>query len=219
MEYELEQWKENIASAREKYYELNYYTTLQLLSLRHSLGMLKDCDKDAMVSPEVLALLQSIHPKVDQSIVIKAVNIAISNKTSIAENSSKSFEFNKKFDASIASEVSVSSHMHTSENVTERTPSATMPKLLQEDLTEQQRATIAYVTSRIGCSENLVLKAFETLPEDKYDDHDYANWCTINAGLDIDDNSEADSEATSENMEINLEEDEFTHSPGIDVFN
>ena len=222
MESKLDNWKGCIALARKEYYELNYYTTIQLLTLRQTLGVFKEGGKDVVVPAEVLALLQSIHPKVDKSIVIKAVHMTISNsRVSVAQNSSMASELNEDFDTSGISESSMLSNKHTSEHSSRvETRSIAMLELLHEDLTEQQRVTIAYVTSRIGCSENLVLKALKTLPIDESDDHDYANWCAKNANLDSfsDDNSETDSEANSESMEMNLEEDEFTSLSGNELY-
>lgn len=49
MENELQKWKDEIKEARERFYELNNYTVLQLLSLRSELGKLKSTAAHASV--------------------------------------------------------------------------------------------------------------------------------------------------------------------------
>ena len=41
MEHELANWKEEVTQKRGDFYELNYFTTLQLLTLRRELGVIK----------------------------------------------------------------------------------------------------------------------------------------------------------------------------------
>ena len=60
MEEELEKWKEEVKNARNKFQELNYYTTRQLLVLRSELGKLKAPVPVAYHKAQVMALLQSI---------------------------------------------------------------------------------------------------------------------------------------------------------------
>ena len=74
MEDELNEWKELIMIRRKEFYELNYFNTMQLLSLRRELGSLKESECKANVSPEVLILLQSISTKITPAAVTSAVN-------------------------------------------------------------------------------------------------------------------------------------------------
>ncbi len=62
MEKELKEWETTVRKSRDQFYNLNNYTTLQLLTLRESLGQLKDPAhaSTATIDPSVLALLQSI---------------------------------------------------------------------------------------------------------------------------------------------------------------
>ena len=60
MEEELEKWKEEVRNARNDFYELNYYTTRQLLVLRSELGKLKAPVPVPYQRAQVMALLQSI---------------------------------------------------------------------------------------------------------------------------------------------------------------
>ena len=63
MEDDLEKWKQEIQEKRDEFYELNYYTTQQLLLLREELGRLKEPGED-QVKPHAMALLQSISREV-----------------------------------------------------------------------------------------------------------------------------------------------------------
>ena len=73
MENELTRWKKDVARARNDFYELNYYTTRQLLMLRSELGKLKRNELGAKISPQVLALLQSVSLKVSTAQICKAI--------------------------------------------------------------------------------------------------------------------------------------------------
>ena len=72
MEEELRMWEDEVQKARKEYYELNYYTTMQLLTLRKELGKLKTSGQPH-VNPHVLALLQSISTEISPPCVCKVV--------------------------------------------------------------------------------------------------------------------------------------------------
>ena len=61
MEGDLKQWKDELSKHRNKFYELNYFTTPQLLSLREELGQFKGSNISSKpVKQEVMTLLQCI---------------------------------------------------------------------------------------------------------------------------------------------------------------
>ena len=67
MEEELQAWEDQVRQTQEQYYELNYYTTLQLLSLQKELGGLKTSGQShahTPINPYVLALLESISTEI-----------------------------------------------------------------------------------------------------------------------------------------------------------
>lgn len=72
MEEELRIWEDEVQKARKEYYELNYYTTMQLLTLRKELGKLKTSGQ-SHVNPHVLTLLQSISTEISPPCVCKVV--------------------------------------------------------------------------------------------------------------------------------------------------
>ena len=73
MELELERWRDEVKQNRCRFYELNYYTTLQLLTLRRELGKLKECKEEPTISADVLALLQSISMEITSTEVVDAL--------------------------------------------------------------------------------------------------------------------------------------------------
>ena len=74
MEDELVRWNNEVTNARMKFYELNYYTTRQLLVLRHELGKVKTtgCDTQSL---QVMAMLESISKELNPTIVTKSVDV------------------------------------------------------------------------------------------------------------------------------------------------
>ena len=72
MEQELENWKDGVDKARNRFYSLNYYTAKQLLDLRKELGKLRE-DPDCQITAHALALLKSISPDVTVEFVCEAV--------------------------------------------------------------------------------------------------------------------------------------------------
>ena len=74
MECHLEEWKKQVSDQRDEYYELNYFSTQQLLSLREELGKFKVASEaEVDVSPKVMAMLQSISPEVREENIKKQV--------------------------------------------------------------------------------------------------------------------------------------------------
>ena len=68
MEEALNDWEAEIQVARSQYYQLNYYTTLQLLTLRREFGRFK-ASYSSCVPTNVLALLHSVLPQITNSTV------------------------------------------------------------------------------------------------------------------------------------------------------
>ena len=179
MEKELSNWKDNVKSQRESFYELNYYTTLQLLTLRKELGRLKDPSSSASISPEVLTLIQSISTKVEPFHVVSAVKqILETRKTQeiFALNQSSGSPFLvEKIQSDNAAIEQVLEQMDTSEpeagDASKHEP--------EEDLDDVFRGHLATITARLCCDKNLVLKCFTELGEDKTY-IDYEEWCEKN---------------------------------------
>ena len=200
MEKELELWNYNIKSLRKEYYELNYYTTIQLLMLRQALGKIKT-DESIVFDPDILALLQSINPKILSPSVVNAVCTALKKFSEFPEkdktiptltDKDKNWEFiaqhSRKF---IKNERQNQSHFPT-------TP--------EEELSEQQRRIMAFVVGQIECPTALVLKAFEGLTGGKKDKYDYLDWC--NENLDKYSVSDNESDVTSNESDTQMSDDD-----------
>ena len=79
MTQELKNWEEEVALKRRDFYELNYFTTPQLLSLQRNLGVFKSKPRSGPhdVTPNVLALLESISTEVTAPRVFATVQSVI----------------------------------------------------------------------------------------------------------------------------------------------
>lgn len=66
---ELRVWDEEVCSVREEFYELNYYTTLQLLKLRKQLAAQKSQNIHSVVADDILTLLESVSRNVTSDIL------------------------------------------------------------------------------------------------------------------------------------------------------
>ena len=76
MEVDLEKWKDELSEHRDQFYELNYFTTPQLLSLREELGQFKSSNVSSKpVKQEVMTLLQCISRQLSSDSVKDEVQI------------------------------------------------------------------------------------------------------------------------------------------------
>lgn len=214
MEEELEKWKESVKETRREYYELNYYTTLQLLTLREKLGTFKKSIKDAVVTPDVLALLQSISSNVDPDIVAEAVCRAVSNVPEVEVEEEQSSTASRESEA--LNESALTDTVMPSATSQAPPIDSFKPILTEEDLSDSQRAIMARIVSRLKCSKFLVLKAFDVCPQDENDVFDYDCWCVNNLNLDnFDDESDSDGEESScSEVDLDSNEEDFNYSSG-----
>lgn len=209
MEDELYVWKELVKMRREEYYELNYFNTMQLLSLRRELGRLKVSEHTANVSPEVLALLQCISTKITPAVVSGAVCRVIEESIPepLREVSEEPCDVEEE-GGTKTPDVTL---------FVEEAPEANINKhLTEDDLQKQQKEILANVYSRLNCSKQLILKAFEELSEEDPDRFDIERWCAKK--LDDDefrdfgdnessDSSDSDDDISSESSDDSIEED------------
>lgn len=206
MEDELLLWNEIVRCRREEFYELNYFTTLQLLTLRRELGKLKNSSKIAAVSPEVLALLQSISALVASDVVSDTVNKVMSE----AITESVSEPLNDDSDVSEIKETVNLPAFHDVDNKetaeVKTVVNKDKPALTENDLSKEQKAIMANICARLDCPKQLVLKSFEKCPGNNNDRYDYENWCGSNLlkyefqdddGESDDDGSESESDSES----------------------
>jgi len=194
MEKELNSWNDEIKDMRNDYYELNYYTTSQLLMLRQALVKFK-LDEGIGMDADILALLYSIHPKIESHNVIKAITVAATNsvvmKPKITMEAGKNDELK---DALQRTKYEGETHQFKAEN-------SGLQILKEEELSDIQREIMSFIINQIYCTKELVLKIFhQHFSEDK-NKYDYLQLCTQNQ-IDSDyDLSEDESVTSSEDSD------------------
>jgi hypothetical protein len=189
MEHELASWVEKVKQARKQYYELNYFTTPQLIILRRELGKLKSAHADvSAVSPMVLCLLQSVSINISKEIIMRAVKeVALLPQQSEPDSrsilsSSLSSVPNGDSKGSGQTTYEQKGAKVTKLSVTKQ-PKASSKKSLTfgaDKLTDEQREILMYVTDRFGFPQRLVVKAFEEC-RGEVNKYDIQNWCMENA--------------------------------------
>lgn len=217
MEDELSKWKEIVRCRREEFYELNYYNTMQLLALRRELGKLNRGSHT--VSPNVLALLQSISSQISLQIVFGAICQVTDKKTAELVSHDNAhmegvFDLPTQDDMQMSSDDKYSSSGANLFEVPKADHNKHMPNLTEDDLNEAQKEMMINISTRLGCSKVLVLMAFEECPGNENDRYDYQKWCSDNIERDIlnelneDDGSlsDSDSEASSGSDDIDVDQ-------------
>ena len=89
MEKDLEDWKAELSDHRDQFYELNYFTTPQLLSLREELGQFKTSPNSTKpVKSVVMSLLQCLSREITSNLVKDEVQVvcAILQEQKLAES-------------------------------------------------------------------------------------------------------------------------------------
>lgn len=188
MEEELKEWNEKVKKARNKFYELNYYTTRQLLVLRSELGKLKTPAPSAYHQAQVMGLLQSISCEITTTCLEEAVkakmketsysetpqdisegvptDIVSDYPTSITHNQPSATELLMNSSEDAFSYVDEECEPSEEENA-ERTFSV-------DDLNEKQRANYKNLTEKYKYTEEFALKAIEGCPSGEW--AELLNW-------------------------------------------
>ena len=209
MEHELANWKEEVTQKRGEFYELNYYTTLQLLTLRRELGVIKSKPNSgpAVVTPNVLALLESISNQVTaphihaivQNVISDSIRSATSAPSVSAQDgasvispslsspavlggaSSRGAGAPSRHEPSLAQELFSSAEVQTASGAEDMKVDITveLPKISEDELSQEQRGMMQDLINQYDFPSQLVLKAFEECKENaaKYD---IQNWCLEN---------------------------------------
>ena len=222
MESELNEWRDKVKSTRLEFYELNYYTTLQLLMLRKQFGAVKNLEKPD-ITPDNLALLQSISSQVTSEMVCDVVKCSpqsiqeASLNVSAPEDSQEHLMTSHTSPGlSMSDEIMVSADLQASARSSGAPIVSEKPALTEDDLSEDEKAIMANIITRINCPRLLVLKAFEECRGKEMDRYDYQQWCVdhleeyeFSEEGDSDDevfddeasSSESESESESDNQE------------------
>ncbi len=225
MEDELSEWKEMVKEKRRYFYELNYFSTLQLLTLRKELGTIKNSEKSrAVVPPNVIALLQSISAQITSGLVCDVVHgVALAPITEVmeTENVVKDDVPHQSFNVvPLMDEIMASADKHTSAK------SNNLPDITEEDLSLEERGIMDYTIQRLSYPKLLILKALETYRNigGEWGKYHIQSWCNDNADNfvfddeeegDFADEEESESEGSYSNDSDSVHSDEeFTYSQG-----
>ena len=192
MEDELERWNKEVTLARKRFYELNYYTTRQLLVLRGELGRLKVPGQSSKSQQwgQVMALLESISSAVTLPVLAKIVqDIAKQPLKELTEDKhsptppSESVQIVRVEDPMAAVSVpplpsvnEIASRGEPSARALQRQPRA---GLTQEDLTAEQQRYFTDIVEQFEYCKMTALKAIEAVEEGDW--NDIVNWLKENA--------------------------------------
>ena len=229
MEKKLEHWKKEVDDKRRQFYELNYFTTPQLLSLCEELGQFKCVDdQHKPIKSEVMTLLQSISREVTANNVKEQVQsvCAISQEQSLEEaqllgspKHSPSIVLSSQPNV-YCSLATLSMEDNNDDNrmsgmkskvfedimKTEIASNAPEPLLKDEELTRNQIAIIANVKHNCGLPKKLIMLAFERCAKPDIRE-EVEEWC-VDHQSDFDyPDSEADSEVDSDAIHSDDEEE------------
>ena len=205
LENDLERWKCEIQEQRDQFYELNYYTTQQLLLLRKELGRLQEPGK-TLVKPEAMALLQSISRDVPGDVMKGYVQLVISKEqeqrlalASVLKCTKDDYDLKEESEEQAistnqSSDQPVQSEPQTVDPISSSSSSAVVVDLLkseasktstplaqkqENDLSNEQRAIFVNIMNSFGYHQQLVLLAMERCANPK-DFKTVASWCTKN---------------------------------------
>ena len=185
LDTQLVEWKKSVDTAREKYYKLNYFTTLQLLELRRELGRLaQPTGASPTLKPSVLMLLKSVSPDVSNTVVSESLHAAHQEQEATPMDEEAQEE---------AVPVTASiEHRAESEKMDVTTPTPVkpvppsptpsplaQPSLTVEELDERQRTVYTHCTNFLGFSADHVLRAFQACGKDATI-YDIEGWCEGN---------------------------------------
>lgn len=188
MEEDLTMWENEVKESRSHHYELNYYTTLQLLRLRKELGLVRQ-NPTRLIDPQILALLESISPKVTSDSVQNIISILEKQFLDVRAAATLDIEENIQ-DVLADGEVTDNLNngpLKTDLPTTVKIPSPSLssvkklttgnePHLTENDLTDSQTEIFADLVEYQAYPRLLVLKAFEQLP-DNANLYDIQEWC------------------------------------------
>lgn len=177
MEEDLNLWDKEVKKSRSLYYELNYYTTLQLLRLRKELYLVHH-NPTKVVDPQILALLESISPKVTSVMVQNVVSNFETELLDLPPNENDQVDIAFIEDFGNASVEHTKFHIATSTAVEVPFPitPTDKPKLTENDLTDNQKTILTDLVEYMCYSKLLVLKALEQSPLNS-NHYDIQDWC------------------------------------------
>ena len=212
MEDELEEWNRKVADTRKKYYELNYYTTRQLLVLRSELGQLRKKYKLPQQG-QVITLLSSISMEIAPEVVERVVCDVSSQLMQVKETAKNKATETKCREPVLGEVATLTSSLYAQSQ--DRAPSAASVQSLslsKETLNEIQTKSFTNLTQKYGMDEKEALEAIQRFPN--YDDIETWLKTEFVQSTDNDDNIEEniddeDIQSESDESESDESEDEL----------
>ena len=184
MEVELERWNKEVVRARERFYELNYYTMRQLLVLRSELGRMKSEQALLLLTHgQVMALLESISspitPRALAGIVQKAASELLEDSYEETDDSmalpSTPVERENPLDSLSLPALPPVSQLASGTQPAMGVVSSLPPvRLSQKDLSEKQKSHLTDICGSLGLCEMIALKAIEEVGDGDW--NDICNW-------------------------------------------
>ena len=225
MEHELDNWKKEVERARKHFYDINCFTTLQLLTLRKELGKFnKQLFTESNVSPHALTLLQCLSPEISNGHIKPAVqNIPtvlpkLVPQLSIEATSAPQPEERKNRATYPISDIIVQKpgspveHLGSGDEASESEEEDEKVPDLKASLNESQRFVLDKLVAKMGYDEQLVLKGLQNVPIDDSGDKytlkdDVQEWCEDNKHAEepVSDHSD-DEESEDSSQESDYEE-------------
>ena len=182
MEADLEIWKQGTEQQRDQFYELNYFTSQQLLLLREKLGRLKN-DTLREVNPEAMTLLQSIsrevYPQVVREQVVTVTTMLEEHKRVARGPPPDQVEEEQRMEHVVEETSSLLKDILK----TERSKNAArLSQLGDAKLSDEKQSILVNLKENFGYSKELILLAFEHC-DNPEDENEIAEWCTDNQDL------------------------------------
>ena len=184
MEDELKRWNDEVSVARKEFYELNYYTTHQLLILRRELGKLKNSGQTTQQA-QVMALLESISMQITPTIVGNVVHQITTQVSEEREESNRPRSPISQGNHAPNSEIKFLASPHPSDHhdvvrpAVKSSVSLCQVSLSREKLSAQQEEHFTNIIGNFRYNEITALKAIEVVGDGDW--NDIENWLRKNA--------------------------------------
>ena len=220
MEDELDEWNQTVTLARNKFYELNYFTTRQLLILRSELGKIKSLGLESRQQylGQVMTLLESLSCEITPATLKNLVSF----EHNVDEREASSMVQLKHQPVPSVPPPCLSPHSQAAptEHIMPRLPPVSLSR---KKLTDKQEEHCVSIIEKFNYSKMTALKAIEAVGDGDW--NDIKNWLDENAdefeaelqeyeedeseGEDMDDEDEVET-SEGENDEEMLEKSKFS---------
>lgn len=204
MEDDLADWKRAVLDYRSEFYELNNYTTHQLLILREELGRLRNSEASVSSHSETCIMLNLLH-SISEDVTLERVRSELHTLASPTMQQTEVIpdRVDKKVPSdalhgkeskvvtagSFSLQSSVSNQRDESKLLVEAglvgdilsSTADDKPSISEADLTDVQRKMMSNIAENYGFSRKLILLGFERCNKPDIED-EVVDWCEDHAG-------------------------------------